>query len=328
MTTTTVTRGLGRYRLESRLGAGGMAEVFRATDPLLGRAVAIKLVRAGAASNEFLRRFRREARVLAALDHPGIVPIYDIGADDGRPFFVMPYMAGGTLADRLAEGAIAPHQAVAWIATLAAALDAAHEVGILHRDIKPQNVLLDEAGGVRLADFGLATAGEATRLTDAGLMVGTPLYLAPEIALGCPAGPESDRYALAVTAFELLAGRPPFHGDEPLSVIHQHVHAAPPPLPAWVGPAHARLDRVFARALAKRPEERPLSCRAFAAELQAALANPENAEAYGTPPGDRPGTAAALRRRAARHGSRSVPWLVGTLLVALAALLLSLATGR
>ncbi|GAB4222741.1 MAG: hypothetical protein Kow0062_21340 [Acidobacteriota bacterium] len=279
MTTTTVTRSLGRYTLESRLGAGGMAEVFRATDTVLGRTVAIKIVRAGAASVDELRRFRREARLLAGLDHPGIVPVWDFGEDDGASYFVMPYLGGGTLADRLAEGAVDPATAVAWIAQIADALDAAHAVGVLHRDVKPRNILLDERGAARLADFGLARALGATRLTAAGLMVGTPLYLAPEIALGCPAEPASDRYALAVTAFELLAGRPPFHGDEPGEVINQHVHATPPPLPAWIGPARTALDAVFERALAKRPEDRHVSCAVMARALREALeAGPERSE--------------------------------------------------
>ena len=304
MTTRNVTRCLGRYLLESRLGAGGMAEVFRATDPELKRTVAIKIVRAGAASGELLRRFRREARLLATLDHPAIVPVWDSGEDDGRPYFVMPYLAGGNLADRIARGATTPEQVVEWISAIADALDAAHELGVLHRDVKPQNILLDEQGRARLADFGLARDGGATSLTDIRLMVGTPLYLAPEIALGCPASPESDRYALAVTAFELLAGRPPFHGDRPLDVIQQHVHAAPPRLPAWLGPRRVELDAVLERALAKRPEHRPTSAAAFASQLRAAL------EPTGVDTGEPP------RRPAPPEASGATPRrLRGTLLV-------------
>lgn len=259
-------RTLGRYRLETLLGRGGMADVWRATDTKLARTVAVKVIHATYAEDpQFAERFLREARVVASLEHPNILPVYDFGDEGGIPFLVMPHLAGGTLRDRL-RGTPAPlGVAAVWIRQLADALDAAHAAGILHRDVKPANVLLGRDDRLFLADFGIAKMVETmTGLTATGVVVGTPVYMAPEQAQGQPASPATDRYSLAVVAYEILAGRPPFEGDNPLSLMHQHVSTPAPALSTKVGGLPAGLDTVLDRALSKNPAERPPTCRALA----------------------------------------------------------------
>jgi serine/threonine protein kinase len=182
-------RTLGRYRLESLLGQGGMAEVWRATDTMLARTVAVKVIHASFAQDpHFAERFLREARVVASLEHPNILPVYDFGDEGGIPFLVMPHLPGGTLRDRL-QGVPAPlGVAASWIRQLADALDAAHAAGVLHRDVKPANVLFGRDDRLFLADFGIAKMVETmTGLTATGVVVGTPVYMAPEQAQGQPA---------------------------------------------------------------------------------------------------------------------------------------------
>src|SRR5664279_2665449 len=228
---------LGRYRLDALLGRGGMAEVFRATDTKLARTVAVKVILAThAVEGHFLERFLREARMVASLEHPNILPVYDFGEESGVPFLVMPYLPGGSLRDRLKAGPVPLAVASSWIVQLSDALDAAHAAGVLHRDVKPANVLLGKDDRLFLADFGIAKLLESqTGLTATGVVVGTPIYMAPEQAQGHPASPATDRYALAVVAFEILAGRPPFEGDSVLSLMHQHVATPPPMLSMHVG---------------------------------------------------------------------------------------------
>ena len=267
-----VRRGmLGRYRLGDLLGRGGMAEVWRAEDTKLGRAVAVKVIHAENASDpNFVERFLREARVVASLEHANILPVYDFGEDEGLPFLVMPYLEGGTMRDRMQAGPVPLARAAIWIGQLAGALDAAHEAGILHRDVKPANVLVGKGERLFLADFGIAKMIEtATGLTATGMVVGTPLYMAPEQAQGRPASPATDRYALAVISFELLGGRPPFVGESPLSLMHQHVTSPAPALSTRIAGLPAGLDAVFARALAKDPAERHPTSSAFAAAVSA-----------------------------------------------------------
>lgn len=265
---------LGRYRLEASLGRGGMAEVFRATDERLGRAVAVKVILPSYAEQPlFVERFLREARLVAALEHPNVVPVYDFGEHQGAPFLVMPFLEGGTLAARLIGAPLPLPRVAAWVGQLAEALDAAHQQGVLHRDVKPGNVLIGKGDRLMLADFGIAKMTDSvTRLTATGSVVGTPVYMAPELAQGRPASAASDLYALAVMAYEMLTGRPPFTGDSALSVLHQHVHTPPPPLSVEGSGLPAALDQVFAAALAKDPAQRPASGDAFAKGLEAALA--------------------------------------------------------
>jgi tRNA A-37 threonylcarbamoyl transferase component Bud32 len=264
-------RTLGRYRLEATLGKGGMAEVYRATDTKLARTVAVKVIlETHAVEEHFLERFLREARMVASLEHPNILPVYDFGEENGVPFLVMPYLPGGSLRERLKAGPVPLPLASSWIAQLADALDAAHAAGVLHRDVKPANVLLGKDDRLFLADFGIAKMRESqTGLTATGVVVGTPIYMAPEQAQGQVASPATDRYALAVVAFEILSGRPPFEGESALSLMHQHVSTPPPLLSARVAGLPDGLDAVLTRALAKDPAARPPTCRALAEAVAA-----------------------------------------------------------
>ena len=238
--------------------------------------------------------------MVASLEHPNILPVYDFGEDNGVPFLVMPYLSGGTLRERLRAGAAPLALASAWITQLADALDAAHAAGVLHRDVKPANVLVDRNDRLFLADFGIAKMLEnQSGLTATGVVVGTPIYMAPEQAQGRPATPATDRYALAVVAYEILCGRPPFDGDNPLSLMHQHVSSPPPPLSARIGGLHAGLDAVLSQALAKDPAARPPTCRALA-DAVAALA-PSGI----TPP-------PSLAGRGASPGSTTWPTILST----------------
>jgi serine/threonine-protein kinase len=249
---------VGRYRLESLIGKGGMAEVFLAVDTQLGRAVAVKTILPSLVSQRtFLERFLREARLVAALEHPNILPIYDFGEQDGVPYLVMPQMTGGTLAERVGLSGLPPELAVDYVAQLAHALDVAHGAGILHRDVKPSNVLMDRNERPVLADFGLArVAGAASDLTATGIMVGTPLYMAPELAQGAEASPSTDLYALAVLAYQMLSGTTPFSGETPVAVLHQHVARQVPPLSERDTEFPPRVDDFFKRALAKQADRR------------------------------------------------------------------------
>jgi eukaryotic-like serine/threonine-protein kinase len=222
----------GRYRLEDPIAAGGMSAVWRATDERLGRAVAVKLMRDELLADPAAReRFEREARVAACLASPHVVDVYDVGLDQERRYLVMELIEGESLADRLGrEGALDPAIAVAVADRVLAALEVAHAGGTVHRDVKPANVLLPADGGVKLADFGIAKAleAEATSLTAAGQILGTPTYLSPEQVAGRPAGPASDVYAVGVLLHEMIAGRPPFEGADPLSVALARQQQDPP----------------------------------------------------------------------------------------------------
>jgi hypothetical protein len=270
---------LGRYRLLEKAGVGGMSEVFTAEDETLKRIVAVKVIFGPvAADSTFRERFLREARLVAGLEHPNILPVFDYGTatvDAAEvSYLVMPLVAGGSLKGR-AVGPVPPALAISWLSAVAAALDHAHSKGILHRDVKPGNVLMDAQGRPLLADFGLARSAEiSSGLTATGTVLGTPLYMAPEQAMGHTLDGRADQYALAVIAFELLAGRVPFSAESPLAVLHQHVSAPPPPLSTVLPGTAASVDAVLFRGLAKKPEDRFASCSAFVAALGAALAVP------------------------------------------------------
>ncbi len=263
---------LGRYTLTRRLGAGGMAEVWEATDELLKRRVAVKIVRGALAeSPEFSSRFLREARLAAQLQHSGVVAVFDVGLDREALFVVMPVLSGGSLSERLA-GPVDDTTALSWLRTLASALDYAHGKGVVHRDVKPLNVLFDEAGSPHLSDFGLAKGlDETTQLTQTGMILGTPLYMSPEQAMGTPAGPAADQYSLGIVGYRLLAGRLPFE-KEPTPVLLRKTAFEEMPPPSSIRPGLAAgVDAVFARALAKAPEGRFPSCTAFVDALSRAI---------------------------------------------------------
>ncbi|MEM6454683.1 MAG: ABC transporter substrate-binding protein [Acidobacteriota bacterium] len=256
------TRLLDRYELLSELGRGGMGVVYRARDPRLNRAVAIKVVAPAALTRETEDRFRREAHLAAQLDHPAITPIYDFGVHEGTLFLVMPVIQGETLHAMLKNGALAPDLALEVVLQVAEALDYSHSRGVVHRDIKPENIMVsrDEAVGlrVRMMDFGMALGLAANRLTKTGQMFGTLAYFSPERAASQPEDGRSDLYALGTVFYEALAGRPPFEGN-PAALLYQIAHDPAPPLARRAGradPAFARLDPIVARCLAKSPNER------------------------------------------------------------------------
>ena len=251
-----------------------MGEVFRAEDADLGRVVAVKLLSDHYADNEATRgRFTREALAAARLSNaPSTVTIFDVGEHDGRPYIVMEYLPGGSLADRLhAQGAQPVGRTVEWLGQAAAALDAAHRGGVVHRDVKPANLLLDEDGRVKVADFGVASAADLGSYTEAGTVVGTAGYLAPEQARGERAIPASDLYALAVVAYELLTGARPFERESATAEAMAHVGAPIPPASASNPELPPEVDDVLARGLAKDPAHRFPSGAEFVAALRDAV---------------------------------------------------------
>jgi serine/threonine protein kinase len=262
-----------RYRDARPLGFGGMGEIFRATDRELGREVALKVLADRYAQDEALRqRFEREALTAARLSGtPNVVTIFDVTEYNGRPIIVMEYLPGGSLQDALTSGPVPPPQALRWLEQAAGALDAAHRAGIVHRDVKPANLLLDERGDVRVADFGIASAVGMHTLTETGTIVGTAGYLSPEQARGEHASPASDRYGLAVVAWELLVGRRPFAAESVTAEALAHANA-PIPSAAAANPTLPRqVDQVFARALTKDPDRRYPSAAQFVGDLRRAF---------------------------------------------------------
>ena len=291
-----------RYRGATRIGRGGMGDIYRATDATLGRVVAIKLLAERFAEDKAVReRFTREALAAARLSgEPNIVTIYDVGEYHERPYIVMEYLGGGSLDEVLRKsGAQPPQRAFTWLEQAARAFDAAHKKGVVHRDVKPANLLLDRDEAVHVADFGVASAAGMDSLTATGTVLGTAGYLSPEQAQGERATPASDCYALAVVAFELLTGKRPFEAESPTAEATAHVHASVPSLCDRNGALPCELDPVFERALAKDPSHRYASCGEFVAALRAAMA-----EAAGATSELRPVVAAptAATRRIDRDG--------------------------
>jgi len=252
---------------------GGMGEVYRATDSVLARTVAVKLLADRYARQDEARaRFRREALAAARLSAtPNVVTVFDVGEHLGRPLIVMEYVEGGSVYERLRSGGVQRDEALRWVAQIAEALDRAHASGVVHRDVKPANLLLDLDGNVHVSDFGIASATGADTLTAAGTVLGTAGYLSPEQARGEPATAASDRYALGVVAFELITGRRPFSGDTPTTEAFAHLHAEVPSATALDPTLPSRVDAVFEHALAKDPDLRAASGRALVAELRDSL---------------------------------------------------------
>jgi eukaryotic-like serine/threonine-protein kinase len=275
-----------RYRVEHRIATGGMASVWAAYDEVLRRRVAVKVLSPVMGEDESYRaRFGREARAAASLsDCDHVVRIYDVGEHAGRTFIVMEYFGGGTLADRMRGPGLVPHDtALRWLREAATALDCAHDHGIVHRHIKPANLLLDDGDRLAVADFGIAHVADATRqLTVAGTVVGTAAYLSPEQALGEPATSESDCYALAVVAFELLCGERPYLAEHTEAQARQHVEADVPRITDRAPHLPRAADLVLARGLAKDAGERPATAAEFVDELERALREPAPAPTQAT----------------------------------------------
>jgi serine/threonine-protein kinase len=258
---------MGPYRIIEQYRRGGMATVYRAQHVKLSRQVAVKVIRTSFLGEseyaDYAARFRREALTVAQLRHPNILGIFTYGEAQGMPYLVTEFVDGGTLADRL--GAPIPVDTVIrLLGPIAAALDYAHNAGVLHRDVKPSNILLWSNGSPVLGDFGIAKrAGAAMGLTKVGQVMGTPEYMAPEQALSDDVGPASDQYALAVVAYEMLTGRVPYSGETPLAVLMAHMQRPLPP-PRSINPALSpTVEAVLLKALAKRPGERYPSVAAF-----------------------------------------------------------------
>ena len=266
------------YRLEEQIGHGGMAVVFRARDEQLGRLVALKILAPTLAGDaEFQQRFISESRAAAAIDDPHIVPVFAAGEADGVLFIAMRYVAGGDAHSLLRrEGPLPPSQVAAIISPVASALDAAHRAGLLHRDVKPSNMLMDVLPGrpdhVYLSDFGLSKAAASTSgMTRAGEVMGTLDYMSPEQIGGQPADGRADQYALACSAFELLTGAPPFRRDEPTAVMYAHMSESPPRLTSRRPGLPQEVDGALSRALGKAPGDRYESCGQFADALRDAF---------------------------------------------------------
>lgn len=291
-----LTRGVllgDRYRLGERVATGGMGAVWRGTDVLLEREVAVKvLLPSLVADQEFTARFRAEARMLAALRHPGVVPVHDVGqavlADGSQvDYLVMEYVEGEPLSARVrAAGRLDGATTMSVLAQAADALHTAHLAGMVHRDVKPGNLLVKADGTVVLVDFGIARSRDMAGLTAANMVLGTASYMSPEQATGQPVSAATDVYALGAVAYFCLAGQPPFHGDNPLAVALRHTQEEPPPLPPGTPPA---VVAVVARALGKRPEDRFGS----AAELAAAAADARDSTLASIPVSARPPWAVA-----------------------------------
>lgn len=273
----------GRYELGDLIGRGGMADVYRGTDTILGRTVAVKLLRPDLARDpQFQARFKREAQAVAALNHPAIVAVYDTGEyaapDTGEnvrvPYIVMEYVSGRTLRDVIRNRDLSIEQAVDYALGVLAALEYSHKAGIVHRDIKPGNVMVSDGGhDVKVMDFGIARAmaDSAATMTQTQAVVGTAQYLSPEQARGETVDARSDLYSAACLLYEMLTGRPPFVGDSPVSVAYQHVRELPEPASSLNPEVSEALDSVLAKGLQKNREDRFQDAAAFRRALRAAL---------------------------------------------------------
>ena len=250
---------IGVYTISGYLGAGGMASVYQGYHAKLDRHVAIKVMhQAMQQDTAFQSRFEREARIVARLEHPNIVPIYDYNEHDGQPYLVMKFVEGETLKDRLRDGIPAHEQTLQWMTKIANALTYAHNKGVLHRDIKPSNIIIDDDGKPHLTDFGLARiaqAGESTMSAD--VMLGTPQYISPEQARGnTDLDSRTDVYSLGIVLYEMLTGRVPYKGDTPYSIVHDHIYTPLPPPRSIQPDIPETVERVLFKALAKNPVDR------------------------------------------------------------------------
>lgn len=263
---------IGRYQVKSELGRGGMATVYKAHDPLFEREVAVKVLpREMLHDPQFRVRFEREAKTVASLEHPAIVPVYDVGEEDGQPYFVMRYMTGGSLSDRIDSGSLSVAETTKIIARLASALDEANSKGIVHRDLKPGNIMFDHTGEPYISDFGIAkiAQGQGIATITGGGIIGTPAYMSPEQAQGGKLDGRSDIYALGVIVFEMLTGRQPYEADTPMAVVVKHI-TDPIPHILDINPnLPPDLEPVIESAMAKNPEERYPTAREFAEALKA-----------------------------------------------------------
>ena len=260
-----------RYRLERQLGSGATAAVWQARDRELGRLVALKVLLGREVPQELAVRFEREGTILARLSHPNVVPVFATGNHDGRPYLVMELVDGVQLTKVLERGPVPVEDAIELAAAVAAGLGAAHRAGVVHRDVKPANIVCSEDGTPRLVDFGIARADDLTNITSANVVIGTAAYLSPEQARGDAVGPTSDVYSLGCVLYQALTGRTPFDAESAISLAYRHVHDAPRPPSELRADIPGALDRVVMRCLAKEPQDRYRTGTELEAALRRAL---------------------------------------------------------
>ena len=276
---------VGAYRLEERLGEGGMGVVYRAVREPEGDEVALKVLRAELSADEtFRRRFVHEARAAGEVRHKHLVPITEAGEADGRPYLAVAFVRGRTLEQRLADGRLPIRDVVRVVAHVASGLDALHNAGIVHRDVKPSNVIIDESGSANLTDFGLAKGRAYTVLTKPGMVMGTLDYLAPEMLRGAEATDASDIYALGCLAFECTAGRAPFADKSMFDLASAHLNLEPPDPCANRDDAPEGLSWAIVQALAKDPDKRPPTATAYAHLISFAAGGRESSPSLPPPP--------------------------------------------
>lgn len=262
-------KSIGQYEIIEEIGRGGMGTVYKAYQRSLNRYVAIKILPLSKAQDpEFVERFYREARTAAALKHPNILPVYDAGSTEDFYYIVMGYAEGGTLEDLIRMGPLDIEIAIKIVVQLAEALEYAHSKGVIHRDIKPSNILLDEEGRPLLSDFGIAKALEGTKLTQTGIIIGTPEYMSPEQGQGKKIDHRSDIYSLGVVLYEMLTGQLPFKADTPMGIIYKHISEPPPPIRKLRPDVPKWLEEIIMKALAKNPEDRFQKARDLAQALK------------------------------------------------------------
>ena len=265
---------IGRYEIKSELGRGGMATVYLGYDPRFEREVAVKVLPPELlhADPQFRLRFEREAKIIASLEHHSIVPVYDVGADDDQPYFVMRYMTGGSLSERIKAGIFSVEEATRIIERVGPGLDEAHSKGIVHRDIKPSNILFDSKGTPYISDFGIAklSQAQAGNVTGSGI-IGTPAYMAPEQAQGDSIDGRADIYALGIILFEMVTGRQPYEADTPMAVAIKHI-TDPIPLILIANPKlPPGMDMVIRKAMAKDRDDRFSSSKEMLDALYAVM---------------------------------------------------------
>ncbi|MBM4422433.1 MAG: serine/threonine protein kinase [Chloroflexi bacterium] len=299
---------LGPYRIISQIGQGGMATVYKAYHPAMDRYVAVKVLpKEFASSPEFMSRFQQEARTIANLEHPHILPVHDFGESGGIHYFVMRFLDTGTLKERIRSGPLSMPEIDRLFTQLADALGYAHERGVIHRDIKPSNVLVNTRGDVFLTDFGIAKLMEgAAQLTATGAVTGTPAYMSPEQAQGEKLDQRSDIYSLGIVLYEMITGRVPFEAETPLAVILKQMQA-PLPLPSELKPGVSPdIERVLLKALAKDRNDRFATCKEFLNAWKHALTAPAPAPAAKPPPPRNPQPIS--NRPRLRANRRFLPW--------------------